>query len=235
MGQKTSHQILKNKLTTLWKNTEDLSLIDLGADFYLIKFTNEDNLTHVFHDGPWFVSNHWLFVRKWEQKFVASQSRITHSAIWIRLPELPTKFYDLDILYKVGSKIGTLLKIDACTSSTTHGRYARLCIQAPLEQPLLHHVYIYTHKQYIHYKGENLLSIKCDLLGHTSPRCTYTTSSSQANSSESNLKHEKTTSDDEGWNLVKFKKKWNQRSPSRFSNPLALNGDHPRKKVSPPI
>lgn len=53
-----SHQILKNKLTTLWKTTEDLSLIDLGADFSLIKFTNKDNLDHVLHNGPWFVYNH---------------------------------------------------------------------------------------------------------------------------------------------------------------------------------
>lgn len=82
---------------------------------------------------------------------MASQAQFAHTTIWVRLSELPTEFYDMEILHKVGAKIGILLKIDTYTSTTSRGRYARLCIQVPLERPLLHHLYIGTHKQVIRY------------------------------------------------------------------------------------
>lgn len=145
--------MLKEKLTNLWRPTEEIFLIDLGADFFLIMFQQEQNMTHGLHDGPWSLLNSFQSIQKWEPKFRASQARIAYSAIWIRLPELPTEFYDLDILLKVGSKIGTLLKIDSTTSSTSRGKYARLCVQVPLEQPLQSHIYIGTHKPQILYKA----------------------------------------------------------------------------------
>lgn len=47
--------------------------------------------------------------------------------------KVPREFYDMTILMKVGQNIETLLKLDTCISTTTHGRYAFLCIQVPLE------------------------------------------------------------------------------------------------------
>lgn len=84
-------------------------------------------------------------------QFVASQDRLAHSTIWVHLPKLPTEFNDMDVLHKVDAKIGVLLKVDTCTSTTLRDRYAHLCVQVPLEQPLLHHLYIGSHKQIIWY------------------------------------------------------------------------------------
>lgn len=133
-------------------------------------------MLHALHDGPWFIFNSFLSVKKWEPKFVPSQAHLSYSAIWVRLPELPTEFYEIDILQKVGNKIGTLLKIDACTSATTRERYARLCVQVPLEQPLQQHIYIGTHKQQIEYEGSKLLCIKCGRLGHAPALCSFAAS-----------------------------------------------------------
>lgn len=84
------------------------------------------------HDGPWFLFNYFISVRKWEPKFIGSTIQLTYSDIWIRLPELPTEFYDIDILQRVGAKVGKLLKVDICTSATSRERYARICIEMPL-------------------------------------------------------------------------------------------------------
>lgn len=97
-GKKVGHQALKQKLIAIWKPSEELPIIDLGSDFYLIKFLKEENLNRALHDGPWFVFNHFLPVRRWKPKFIASSAQLTYSAIWLRLPELPTEFYDMDIL-----------------------------------------------------------------------------------------------------------------------------------------
>ncbi|XP_019242489.1 PREDICTED: uncharacterized protein LOC109222608, partial [Nicotiana attenuata] len=103
---------------------------------------------------------------------MASEKKITSSAIWLRLPELPIEFYDIQILQKLGNKIGKLLTVDACTSTTTRGRYTRLCVEVPLDQPLKTHLFIGSHNQTIIYEGLNMLCVNCGRLGHQRA-CSY--------------------------------------------------------------
>lgn len=84
---------------------------------------------------------------------------------------MPTEFYDLGILECMGKMLGTLVKVDACTSSTLRGRYARVCVQIPLEMPLLTSILIRDHLQQIQYEGEGFLCKVCGCLGHTTIRC----------------------------------------------------------------
>lgn len=65
------------------------------------------------------------------------------------------EFYDYQILQKVDSKLGKLLKVDTCTTFTTRGIYARICIKVPLEKQLKTHVHLGNHKQVILYEGLN--------------------------------------------------------------------------------
>lgn len=43
---------------------EDLPVIGLGSNFFLIKFQKEENMNN--HEGLWFIFNHFLSMRKWE-------------------------------------------------------------------------------------------------------------------------------------------------------------------------
>ncbi|KAM3381618.1 hypothetical protein P3S68_007191 [Capsicum galapagoense] len=85
----------RTKLVELWKSTELLTLIDLGNDFYIAKFTNSENMQKALHGGPWFVIGSFLSVRHWEPNFIPEEATQSHTAIWIRLPRLPTEFYDI--------------------------------------------------------------------------------------------------------------------------------------------
>lgn len=91
--------------------------------------------------------------------------------MWIRLPQLPTEFYDLTILQKIGNTIGRQLRIDACTSSTLRGRYAQLCVEVPMDKPVKLFVYIGNYKQHIYYEGEKFLCIKYGKLDHNQLKC----------------------------------------------------------------
>lgn len=52
--------------------------------------------------GPWFINGLFLSVKKWHPNFVASTAKEMKSAICIRLPKLPTEFYDHLVLEKIG-------------------------------------------------------------------------------------------------------------------------------------
>ncbi|XP_019238685.1 PREDICTED: uncharacterized protein LOC109218756 [Nicotiana attenuata] len=115
-------------------------------------------MAKILHNGPWFINGHFLSVQQWIPNFVATKACQNHTAVWIRLPQLPTKFYDGIILTKIGNYIGKLLKVDACTSATLRGRYARLCVELPLNKPVQTSILIGQHVQPIPYEGEGRIS-----------------------------------------------------------------------------
>ncbi|XP_019234876.1 PREDICTED: uncharacterized protein At4g02000-like [Nicotiana attenuata] len=215
-GRRIAHHLLKNKLIEIWKPTEELPIIDLGSDFFLIKFQQEENMLKALQGGPWFILNHFLSVRKWEPKFIASSTQLIYSAIWVRLPELPTEFYDVEILQRVGSKLGHLLKIDTCTSATTRGRYARICIEVPLERPLKTYINIGNHRQDLLYEGINILCTSCDHLGHTIQSCPHTTQTIK--NPQTNQPSTSSAKPETEWRTVIFPKKMNSSYKPRQSN-----------------
>ncbi|KAM3249189.1 hypothetical protein P3L10_010958 [Capsicum annuum] len=171
VGKKFAHQYLRIKLIELWKIQGNLVLIDLGKKFYTVKFDCEEYQRKTLQQGPWFIARAYISIRCWDPNFMPTENKILTTAIWVRFPQLPTKFYDKDILEKIGGKIGKLLKVDVCTSSTLRGRYARICIQAPMETRIRTSVLIGQHSQKILYEGEGFLCHGCGCLGHTSTYC----------------------------------------------------------------
>lgn len=51
-GRKIGYRYLLHKLQNMWQFSEELVLMDIGNDFYLISFKNENNYIKVFHGGP---------------------------------------------------------------------------------------------------------------------------------------------------------------------------------------
>ncbi|XP_019261188.1 PREDICTED: uncharacterized protein LOC109239120 [Nicotiana attenuata] len=205
LGKRIMHHYLRRRVQEQWRISENFPLIDLGADYYVAKFTNEEHLTKVLHHGPWFINGHFLSVQRWVPNFVASAANPLSTAIWVRLPHLPTEFYVGAILRKIGNTIGRLLKVDACTSTTLRGRHARLCVEIPLDQPVKSFIFIGSHKQSIHYEGENFLCKRCGRLGHISPHCPYSRTSTapkekEPQSPQKNLQDPS----NESWETVSF-------------------------------
>lgn len=103
-GQKFNHQFLRTKLTELWKFQETITLIDLGFDFYPVKFDKEDSQQKALHEGQWFIAGSFLSVRIWEPNFIPIEAKLQTTVIWLSLPQLPTEFYDKIILERIGTK-----------------------------------------------------------------------------------------------------------------------------------
>lgn len=95
---RVNHAYLKNRLNVPWKPMEELILIDLGNNYFIVKFFKEENMLTSIQRGPWFINGAFKSVRKWHPNFVASEANENFSTIWIRLPEISMEYYDHLIL-----------------------------------------------------------------------------------------------------------------------------------------
>ena len=136
-GRTVGFNYLTFKINALWKPKAKMDCVNLGRDFFLIRFSSSEDYDFVLRGGPWFIGGHYLAIMPWEPYFKASEAKLSSVAVWVRLPELPIEFYEASVLREIGSVIGPVLRVDSFTASETRGGYARLCVQINLDKPLI--------------------------------------------------------------------------------------------------
>nr|POE69593.1 uncharacterized protein CFP56_14399 [Quercus suber] len=192
-GSKVGYTYLVSKLRGMWNPKGGMDCIDLGFDFFLIKFELSEDVDYILKGGPWFIGQNFLTIRQWEPEFQASSATLSFVAVWVRLPELPIEFYEHNALLKIGRAIGPVLRIDANTADGVRGRFARLCVQVNLDKPLEKTIYLGKLKQVIQYEGIRTLCFECGRIGHYREACPFVVreySTSTQGSSENNGQEE---------------------------------------------
>lgn len=92
-------------------------------------------------------------------------------AVWIKIPKLPFELYNSRFLWRIGSYMGNMLKIDKMTSVHSRGQYARICVEVDLEKPLFPFIIIRGHKLLLEYEGLHLICFNCGRYGHKLDHC----------------------------------------------------------------
>lgn len=125
MGKSFGYKALSMRLQGIWRPKGTFTMIDLGHDYFLVKFIQASDYFNVIERGPWFVGENYLSVRQWEPEFQAAKATVASLAAWVRLPELPIEFFNPEILQMIGNKIGLFIKIDNITNTVARGRFAQ--------------------------------------------------------------------------------------------------------------
>ena len=58
-----------------------MDCIDVGNDFFLIKFELQSDLEVFLKGGPWFAGQHFLAIRKWEPEFKREEASLSSVAV----------------------------------------------------------------------------------------------------------------------------------------------------------
>lgn len=91
-----------------WSLKGDISLIDVGCAYYIIRFTNLDDYNFVLTQGPWMIGDSYLTIRKWIPNFVPDEEPIKVLTAWVRILNLSVEYFDKVFLNRIGERIGTL-------------------------------------------------------------------------------------------------------------------------------
>ena len=171
MGRQLGYRTLQTKLVGIWRPTGKPLLIDIGYGFFIMHFDILTNYQHALMDGPWFVGNQYLHVQAWAANFHPHVAKISNTAVWIHLKQLPIEYYHPEFLKHVGNKLEKLLKIDVVTSVASRGRFAKLCVQFNIAYPLSKRVKIRAFWQDIVYENLPILCFRYGRLGHREVTC----------------------------------------------------------------
>ncbi|KAI4347405.1 hypothetical protein L6164_008220 [Bauhinia variegata] len=120
------YPFLNAKLSQLW--SIQFPMVAIGSGYFIVKFGEMEQLMDIATGGPWFVQGVEISMQFWSPNFVC-KNPTQASIVWVRLPNLLIKYFDHQVLIKVGNSLGKLLKVDTYSVNGDRGRFARLCIQ----------------------------------------------------------------------------------------------------------
>lgn len=63
LGKRVGYTVLTNKIEMAWAHCWSASIIDVGNDFFFVKFHAEDNYNFAFTGRTWLIFDHYLAVR----------------------------------------------------------------------------------------------------------------------------------------------------------------------------
>ena len=80
-GQQLGYRALQTRLAGIWCPAGKPFLIDIGYDFFIMRFDILTDYQHALMDGPWFVGNQYLHVQTWEVDFHLHVAKISNTAV----------------------------------------------------------------------------------------------------------------------------------------------------------
>ncbi|QHO51547.1 uncharacterized protein DS421_1g31800 [Arachis hypogaea] len=171
LGKRVHLGFMKQRLNRDWAKKGQINVIDMDRDYFLVHFTDEEDYNHALVEGPWMITSHYLIVQRWRPFFLASENIAKKIATWIRIPNLPIELYNHRFLSRVGSTLGTMLKIDRATSVHSRGRFARICVELGLSKKLVPRILVLGQILNVEYEDLHLICFTCGKYGHQPDQC----------------------------------------------------------------
>ncbi|WJX44582.1 hypothetical protein P8452_31536 [Trifolium repens] len=171
MGKKVNFKVLESNLKRKWTKNGAITIVDMVDGYYMVHFQNKEDYDHALFEGPWLVADHYIIVQRWSPMFLQQAETSKKMAVWIRIPRLPLELYNSEFLGRIGSALGSMLKIDRLTSIHSRGKFARICVEIDLDKPLVPFIVIRGYKFPLEYEGLHLICFHCGRYGHKLDDC----------------------------------------------------------------
>jgi hypothetical protein len=150
-----------------------ICVIYVDNGFYMIKFDHEADKEKVVSEGPWMIFDHYLAVSHWSPEFISPAAKVERTLVWIRFPGLNLVYYDERFLLAMASAVGKPIKVDTNTLKVERGRFARICVEVDLKEPVVGKVWLNGYWYKVEYEGLHIICSSCGRYGHHARHCTH--------------------------------------------------------------
>lgn len=171
LGKTVGYNMMKDKLKKVWKPAGCFDIVDVDNGFYMVKFDMEVDREKALSGGPWMIYDHYLAVSRWTPDFVSPNAKVDRTTVWIRFPGLNLVYYDESFLLALASAVGKPIKVDRNTLKVERGRFARICVEIDLNQPVVGKVWLNGYWYKVSYEGLHIICSNCGCYGHLGRNC----------------------------------------------------------------
>lgn len=180
LGKNIGCTIMKDRLHRLWKPKGGFDIIDVDNGYYMVKFDMQEDKDRIVAGGPWMLFDHYLCVFYWSPDFASSNAKIQKTMVWVRFLGLNLLYYSESVLMGLASVIGKPIRVDTNTLNVEWGRFARVCVEIDLTQPVVGKYCLDDHWYRVEYEGLHLICSKCGCCGHVTRNCSQDPEGSSA-------------------------------------------------------
>lgn len=171
LGKKIGYHMMKEKPKRVWKPVGGFDIMDVDNGFFMAKFDLQVDREKALSEGPWMLYDHYLAVSRWTPEFVSPNATVDRTAVWIRFPGLNLVYYDESFLLALASAVGKPIKVDKNTLNVERGRFARICVEIELNQPVVGKVWVNGYWYKVSYEDLHIICSSCGSYGHLGRNC----------------------------------------------------------------
>ncbi|CAN1163183.1 hypothetical protein LINPERHAP1_LOCUS28482 [Linum perenne] len=161
---------MKRRLEFLWARAGSIQVADMSNNFFLVRFSNENDYNTTAFRGPWKIYDYYIAVSQWSPAF-NEEEHIRSILTWVRLPKLPIHYFNSVAVSRIGNFIGKTVRLDLATEEGSRSRYARVCVELDLTKPLLGKYKIEDRVFKIEYESLENVFFDCGGYGHEKENC----------------------------------------------------------------
>ncbi|PKU61276.1 hypothetical protein MA16_Dca028216 [Dendrobium catenatum] len=142
MGRRISFPFLLEELKRRWSYVGEFEIITVGPNTVICIFQSSAARDAVLFSGPWIIAGNIIGMDRWDSSCSPNSLHGLRSPIWIRLPQLPLIYWDINNITRIANSLGEPLWMDSHTSKWGRSSFARICVKIDLSQKLLPSVWI---------------------------------------------------------------------------------------------
>ncbi|CAN1141940.1 hypothetical protein LINPERHAP2_LOCUS12784, partial [Linum perenne] len=98
-------------LESLWAKAGKIQVIDMENDFFLVRFSDQEDYQRAVFRGPWRIYDYYISVSRWSPSFNDEEPLKT----WVRLPKLPIQYFNHVVVNQIRNYIGRPIRLDLAT------------------------------------------------------------------------------------------------------------------------
>lgn len=94
LGKRIGYKALENRLNQIWARNENLNIVDLGQEYYMVSFPSEVDQYMTLMDGPRLIYDNYLSVMEWIPNLCPTSDAIKQIVVWVIILGIPLEYYD---------------------------------------------------------------------------------------------------------------------------------------------
>ncbi|GJT93272.1 retrotransposon protein, putative, ty1-copia subclass [Tanacetum coccineum] len=191
LGKRVAYPIVANYVRNTWgKYGLVHSRFNSSTRLFSFQFSSMDRLDAMLENGPWFIRNNPLILKKWHLDENLLKEDVSTVIVWVKLHGVPVTTFSEDGLSAIATKLGTPLMLDSytsdmCMQSWGRSRYARVMVEFRADVELKDNIVVaipkitreghYTCNVHVEYEWKPPRCSSCKVFGHVHEECTKNT------------------------------------------------------------